>query len=101
MAVHYEWVVELVEEVDPALAGLNLEEDIVDVDHADTYAEALRLAADPENGFRYEIGLVRDDDNGRSWAYVENGVLPENFYDAYDRPVAKVPQRFFREVAKA
>src|ERR1051326_6044506 len=45
--------------------------------------------------------LVQDDADGRAWAYVVNGVLPENFTDAYDRPVARVPDRFPKELTRS
>ncbi len=49
----------------------------------------------------YELVLVRDDDGGRSWAYMENGKLPTHFRDAFGSEGARVPQRFHREVEKA
>lgn len=36
----------------------------------------------------------------RSWAYVKDGKLPENFSDAYGRNFGKVPARFHIELAK-
>lgn len=45
--------------------------------------------------------LVRDADEGRSWAYVsDDGKLPEYFLDAYDRPTVKVPKRFHDELSR-
>jgi len=88
MVVYYEWVMETMDG-----------DDIVDVDHADTYADAVRRAS---NGAR--IGLVRDHDRHddgdaeRSWAYITDGRLPEWFTDAGDAPTIKVPKRFHREV---
>ena len=47
------------------------------------------------------IVLVCDDQDGRSWAYVKDGKLPEFFLDAYDIPVRKVPKKFHRELKNA
>lgn len=44
--------------------------------------------------------LVRDDDNGRSWAYVENGAL-DSFRDSAGEFVCDVPVRYRREFAKS
>lgn len=75
--------------------------EVVDHYHADTYAEvAARAATQPEPGCRHEVVLVRDDDAGRSWAYVIDGKLPECFMDANGYDTTKVPQRFVRELAK-
>lgn len=65
--------------------------DILNVHYSDTFPGY------PEKGI--EVGLMRDDDKGRSWAYITNGKLPENFLDAYGRIVAKVPQRYHKELA--
>lgn len=53
-----------------------------------------------EEGMTSRIVLVRDDDKGRSWAYLEDGELPSHFEDAYGVKVAKVPGRFHEEVSK-
>ena len=48
--------------------------------------------------------LVRDnwETGSRAWAYVgEDGRLPEYLEDAHGHRVAKVPQRYHRELAKA
>lgn len=76
--ITYEWDIETYEE-----------EDIVD--------HSFMLAVPKENE---KLVLVRDDYvDVKSWAYVENNQLPEYFKDAYDRVVAKVPKRFFKELA--
>ena len=91
--VSYEWVIETVD---------TESEDILDVNHTNTYSEALTDAAGrPDKGCFYRIGLVRDDDDGRSWAYVEDGVLPSHFEDAMNCPVAKVPQKIRKQFDKA
>lgn len=88
MAVHYEWDIETWGE-----------EECIDHDHRDRLhdfgGEELTLAVAEDNGLR--LVLVRDDNNGRSWAYVIDGELAPEFVDAYDRPVAKVPKRFHQE----
>jgi len=46
-----------------------------------------------------KLVLVRDSDrDGRAWAYLtDDGKMPEQFLDAYERPVCKVPKRFIEE----
>jgi hypothetical protein len=45
--------------------------------------------------------LVRDDEDGRSWAYVNDGELDEWFRDAEGYEVRKVPKLFRREFERA
>lgn len=94
----YEWVIEAVDE----------HGDIQDVDHADTFAEALRAAATMKHahGMEVEIALVRERWDGpkdsenlenRQWAYLGQGdVLPAKFDGG-----AAVPPRFRTEVERA
>lgn len=99
MAVEYEWDVELQAAVD---SDDHEEGEVLDHDHQLSYADAMKRAAMPTpDGFRSVIVLVRDDDAGRSWAYVENGKLAEKFSDANGSDVAKVPACFAKEVEKA
>lgn len=99
MAVHYEWDVE--EQTAHESEGFE-EGEVLEHWHSDTYAEAKKNAArEPDPGTVHKIVLVRDDDEGRSWAYMENGKLPEYFEDAYGQPHAKVPKRFHAEVGAA
>jgi hypothetical protein len=92
MTVYYEWDVEEVDE----------NEDIQNHNHTSSYTKAKEVAAIPnEGGIISRIVLVRDDDNCRSWAYMEDGKLPEWFEDAYGAEVAKVPKRFIKEVENA
>ncbi len=94
MPVRYEWSVETV--------TTDEHNEVEDIDHRNSYAEVLAISKrTPPDGHRFDVGLVRDDDNGRSWAYIEDDKLPEHFLDAYDRIVAKVPVTFYREVEKA
>lgn len=98
MTVRYEWDVETVADGDSAE---NEDGEILDHNHCESYAEARRIAdMEPEDGTRHVIVLVRDDDEGRSWAYLdEDGKLPEYFEDAYNQPVRKVAKKFHEEVA--
>lgn len=94
--VHYEWDVETVDEWG----------DIVDhwfVEGAQDALEYSRhMANTPDTTRQYRIVVVRDDRQGRSWAYVdENNALPSHFCDAYDLPVARVPNRFHVELQMA
>lgn len=98
MTVQYEWDCETVADGD----SIEFEDDeVIDHAHGASYREvaewAERYPAAP--GFKHRLVLVRDDEAGRSWAYVEDGELPQVFTDAYDQPTAKVPQRFVREVS--
>lgn len=97
MTVQYEWDCETVADGD----STNFEDgEVIDHAHGTSYREVVewsnRHPAEP--GFRHEIVLVRDDDEGRSWAYVQGGRLPHYFTDAEGADCAKVPQRFVREV---
>lgn len=92
MTVYYEWDVE---EVD-------VNEDIQHHNHTASYVEAKRIAETPDEiGMTSRIVLVRDDDKGRAWAYMEDGKLPEHFEDAHGVEIAKVPKRFNAEVERA
>lgn len=94
--VVYEWDVEIVCTVD---CDEYEADEILEHNHTDSYKDAVRFAkSEPPSNCMYAIVLVRDDDRGRSWAYLDNGRLPVNFLDAYDRPTAKVPARFHKEV---
>lgn len=88
LQVSYEWAIETVDEHD----------DIIDVDHADTLAEARHRL---DSNQRQQIALVRDTGSDleglcdRQWAYLENGKLPEAFDGG-----AKIPKRFFDEIKR-
>lgn len=94
MTVYYEWDVEEVDQFG----------DVIDHNHFDSYVDALgcfnRLSEELSDDMTYEIVLVRNGDNERSWAYLENGELPESFEDAYGVETAKVPKRFVKEICK-
>jgi hypothetical protein len=90
MATHYEWAIETLDRPDSP------EAEIVDVDHADTYAEAAGRAGRLTHA---RIALVRDWEDatgygGRAWAYVEAGALATHLEDASGRQVVPVPKRF-------
>jgi hypothetical protein len=95
----YEWVVETVERDGE-------DEDILDVNHYDTYAEAKEYAARAGTDFDgvpvfQRIGLVRDEGQhplNRSWAYVVDGALPSHFSDAYGHLTTKVPTKYFLQM---
>ena len=99
MTVRYEWDVE----VQTAAASDDHEESEV-IDHlfCKSFIEAVTTAAiDAGEDLKHVIVLVRDDDNQRSWAYLEDGKLPTHFEDAYQNQYAKVPQCFHAEVLTA
>jgi hypothetical protein len=99
MATHYDWVIELIDRTNPA------DPSIVEVNHADTYAEALQYVGEPAGDF--DVGLVRDWDcnrtgaHSRAWAYVTADGLPEWLTDADGVKVARVPARFRAQFDKA
>ena len=96
--VRYEWDIETVtnEDTEEYEAG-----EVMDHNHRDDFADTLWcVEAAPPEGMHYEVVLVRDDDEGRSWAYLTNGRLGSHFLDAYQRRTRPVPQRFRIEVAR-
>lgn len=101
MTVYYEWDCETVAAVN---TDDSAEGDILDHAHGATLAEVLKWSKQnpPEFGTRHEIVLVRDDDDCRSWAYLDfDGNLPELFEDAAGTSLAKVPSRFHYEVSRS
>lgn len=85
-------------------------DDILDHEHRDKLSDfgteqlIRAINQDPEPGGNFtRLVLVRDkrdrnDELDRSWAYVtDDGEMPDQFRDAYDRPVAAVPKRFIAE----
>lgn len=96
--IGYEWIVEEVEET-----GVENEVDVIDVNHWDTYRQAVQRADMLRaEGKQVQIGLTRDSGDetdglqDRQWAYLEDGRLPPQFDGG-----ARVPQRFHAEVANA
>lgn len=97
MTVIYEWDCETVADGE----SWRFEDgEVIEHTHGSSFAEVMAWASEnpPERGIRYELVLVRDDDKGRSWAYMTNGKLPEYFTDADGSDAAKVPKRFHQEV---
>jgi len=92
-AVAYEWDVEEIH----TKTG-----DVIDHSFQTSYngVKAV-LATQSSKGHHFAPVLVCDDDNGRAWAYVDNGKLPSHFADAYGNATRKVPQRFHNEIVKA
>lgn len=97
--VTYEWDVEDVTADDG-------EEEVLDHHHADKLSE---YPPDVLNSnvpaVTKKLVLVRDDSrpdgDGRLWAYVKTGELPEFFEDAYQEETdVKVPKRFHVELRK-
>ncbi len=97
MAVQYEWDCETVADGDSSQFE---DGEVIDHSHGETFKSVVDWSKNnpPSPGFRHEIVLVRDNDDGRSWAYVVDDQLPEFFTDADGRDAARVPQRFVREV---
>lgn len=98
MSTLYEWDVETVADGDTA----DLEDgEVIEHRHCASFREAMAyVARDPAPaGCKYLVVLVRDDDDRRSWAYVdEHGALPEYSSDADGRDYRRVPRRFHVEV---
>lgn len=85
--ITYEWTLETLEG-----------EDVVDSDFSDS------LSFDKDQLPGKDLGLVRNVGNeaqgitDRSWAYVKDGALPEYFTDSAGARIAKVPERFIKEL---
>jgi len=97
--VYYEWDIEIVKDGDTEDKE---DGEILDHNHCESFKQLIYDLENivPEEGTRFEVVLVRDDDEGRSWAYVINGKLTQYFYDADTCIVANTPQRFHKEVEK-
>ena len=90
MTVYYEWDAEGVDRS----TG-----DITAHHHTETALEMVEMfKSHPDDT---DMVLVRDDDNGRSWAYVKDGKLPTHFENSYQVPGAKVPIKHQREFDRA
>ena len=100
--VQYEWLIETLD-LDNCPTDDADDADIIEVNHADTYAEALKWAESQEQPVR--IGLVRDRGNDidgvidRQWAYLSAGTmgtLPKYFDGG-----TPVPARFHNELKRS
>lgn len=92
MSIIYEWAIEY-------LDG----DDIVDCVHQDAFQQVAELGKRSDQPF--SLVLIRDDWHpteglqDRSWAYLKDGKLPENFTYVLEAPSNhRVPQRFHKEV---
>ena len=83
MTVQYEWDIETVE------AGTDPE--VLDHYHHDKLAQTADTLGKwhPDAAHQILIVLVRDDDYGRQWAYIEAGRMPDQFDEG-----TAVPRRF-------
>jgi hypothetical protein len=93
--VLYEWDIESIEIIEG-------EEIVLDHQHADKLSDLPTPVNDCE-----KLVLVRDTDDSRMWAYVDNvsRMLPKYFSRPeadgnYHETNVKVPQRFHREIAR-
>ena len=96
MTVYYEWDVEIVDTSEG-------EEDIIEHLHKRSYKEAIEETANllDDPALVYRVCLVRDNDQGRSWAYVKDGELPAYFMDSNGVDTDyKVPQKFHKEISR-
>lgn len=106
MTVYYEWDVEEVADKDLTSCGQDFaKDDVMEHWHQTSFKDCLDFIAKnaPAEGVRYDIVLVRDDDDRRAWAYSadeDSFVLPEFFCDANGDEYKKVPKRFHDEVKK-
>lgn len=100
----YEWDIETV--TTPQEGVADWEEEILDHDHRDRLAEfdpedvkaALAGKVDAETGHKLKLVLVRDSEQGRAWAYVEDKRLPSHFSDAGHRQTAYVADKWHDEL---
>lgn len=91
--VFYEWDIETVDLETGPLHG-----DRTDIIDHEFFDKCPGIPEDPAQ----RLVLVRNHYyQFKSWAYVENGRLPEWLTDAHGHPIAKVPKRFCEELAKA
>lgn len=92
MPITYEWDIETIEYGD-----------IIDHHHGYTLNDFYTIQLTNIDNKSYRLALVRDDNMGRWWSYVyfnsdKGWVLPECFFDAFDRPGPVVPKRFQKEL---
>lgn len=100
MTVVYEWCLE-------TRTKIQSEDEIIDHHHDSLPILLKMMSAELEDGHFYKLCLVRDkldkytSVDERTWAYVDGGVLPDSFEDAFERRATKVPNRYHEELAKA
>ena len=93
LRITYEWDIETFDPVTEDIDDHWFGDTVLEVGLPQGPGERLVLVQDVGNQVE---GIV-----GRAWAYVEDGKLPEYFLDAGECEIAKVPQRFHVELAKA
>lgn len=100
MTVYYEWDVEEVQDYIDESGDEQTEiiEHWFQMSYEDCIKHISRRPA--PSGNRYDIVLVRDDDDGRSWAYMEGGKLPEYAENAFGEDCGKIPKKYHAEVAR-
>ncbi len=92
--VYYEWDIEIVSKNEYA----DIQDHIFCTSYKDLQAKIKEYGDITDCDFTLDSVLVRTDDNGRSWAYLQdNKTLPEYFEDAYNNATNRVPQRFIKE----
>ena len=99
----FEWDIEEVHAVETDLIE---EGEVLDHNFLESAAEGVAFLQKHKTApadIRYEMVLVLDTDDGRSWAYVdmETMMLPLHFEDAERCKTRKVAKRFHNELAKA
>ena len=91
----YEWIVEELM-IDDSMQD---DPDIVDITHCDSYNEAETVVKRLQRlSIPARIALTRDDEDGREWAYMKAGMLPEHFETPFGSIGNKVPNKFHKEV---
>ena len=100
VTVWYEWDVEEVADGDSE--GLE-DGEVIEHWFQESYADCFaQITKTPMMGAKWQTVLVCNTDDSRSWAYMQdNGLLEEFFEDAYERRTRRVPKRFHNEVFKA
>ena len=99
----YEWAVELVDKEYGDILDLAFSDKCPEIPSTDDRLGA-SYGLDIDVVFE-RLVLVRDvyrnwDLSDRSWAYVEDGKLPEYFSDPWQQEECKVPKRFHAEIEK-
>jgi hypothetical protein len=89
--ISYEWDIETISGRKDSRRS-----EVLDHNHRQTLdgytQDEIREALDPNS--RKQLVLVRDDRDGRSWAYFCGKGLDSHFRDAYGNEVVSVPKKF-------
>lgn len=104
MTVYYQWDVEEIANEQLTSFGQEFDkDDVMEHYHQTSFKDCqvfIKGICWETDNTRLQIVLVRDDDESRSWAYMEGNKLPEFFINAYGNETTKVPKRFHKEVEK-